>query len=147
MKNFFSISTAAAVTMLLTISSCSTQEERVTKSAAVPPAKAEAKSDAKAEAKSDAKAEAKGEAKAKVEKVKGDVGLLDTEKNYLILVTKEGKLITVDFDPKSKATEIVPTPGKIADVGLGSTATVTYVKEKDKNIATGLEYKAAKGGD
>jgi hypothetical protein len=147
MKNLFSITTAAAVTMLLTISSCSTQEERLTKSAAVPPAKAEAKAPAKAEAKSDAKAEAKDEAKAKVEKVKGDVGLLDTEKNYLILVTKEGKLITVDFDAKSKATEIVPTPGKIADVGLGSTATVTYVKEKDKNIATGLEYKAAKGGD
>ena len=146
MKNLFSITSAAAVTMLLAISSCSTQEERVTKPA-VPPAKAEAKAPAKAEATSEAKAEAKGEAKAKVEKVKGDVGLIDPEKNYLILVTKEGKLITVDFDAKSKATEIAPTPGKIADVGLGSTATVTYVKEKDKNVATGLEYKAAKGGD
>jgi hypothetical protein len=147
MKNLLSITSATAVTMLLAISSCSTQEEKITKPAAVPPAKAEAKAPAQADAKSEAKAEAKGEAKAKVEKVKGDVGLLDPEKNYLILVTKEGKLITVDFDAKSKATEIVPTPGKIADVGLGSTATVTYVKEKDKNIATGLEYKAAKGGD
>jgi hypothetical protein len=147
MKNLLSITSAAAVTMLLAISSCSTQEEKITKPEAVPPAKAEAKAPAQADAKSEAKAEAKGEAKAKVEKVKGDVGLLDPEKNYLILVTKEGKLITVDFDAKSKATEIVPTPGKIADVGLGSTATVTYVKEKDKNIATGLEYKAAKGGD
>jgi hypothetical protein len=141
MKNLFSITSAAAVTMLLAISSCSTQEEKVTKPATVPkPSPAPA---AKAEAKNDVK----GEAKAKVEKVKGDVGLLDPEKNYLILVTKEGKLITVDFDAKSKATEIVPTPGKIADVGLGSTATVTYVKEKDKNIATGIEYKAAKSGD
>jgi hypothetical protein len=139
MNKFFSVTSAAAVTMLLAISSCSTQEERVSKPSAAPAAKAEAKTEAKAEA--------KGEAKAKVEKAKGDIGLLDPEKNYLILVTKEGKLITVDFDPKSKATEIVPTPGKIADVGLGSTATVTYVKEKDKNIATGLEYKAAKGGD
>ena len=145
MKNLFSITSAAAVTMLLAISSCSTQEERVTKPAAAPtPAAAPA---AKAEAKTEAKAEAKGEVKAKVEKVKGDIGLLDPEKNYLILVTKEGKLITVDFDAQSKATEIAPTPGKIADVGLGSSATVTYVKEKDKNVATGLEYKAAKGGD
>ena len=140
-----SITSAAAATILLAISSCSTQDERVTKPAMTPAASAAPA--AKAEAKTEAKAEAKGEAKAKVEKVKGDVGLLDAEKNYLILVTKEGKLITVDFDAKSKATEIVPTPGKIADVGLGSTATVTYVKEKDKNIATGLEYKAAKGGD
>ena len=139
MKNLFTITSAAAVTMLFAISSCSTQEERVTKPAAAAPAKAEAKTEAKAEA--------KGEAKAKVEKVKGDVGLLDPEKNYLILVTKEGKLITVDFDAKSKATEIAPTPGKIADVGLGSSATVTYVKEKDKNVATDLEYKPAKGGD
>jgi hypothetical protein len=145
MKDLFSITSATAATMLLAIWSCSTQEEKITKPAATPtPSAAPA---AKAEAKTEAKAEAKGEAKAKVEKVKGDVGLLDPEKNYLILVTKEGKLITVDFDAKSKATEIVPTPGKIADVGLGSTATVTYVKEKDKNIATGLEYKAAKGGD
>jgi hypothetical protein len=75
------------------------------------------------------------------------VGLLDPEKNYLILVTKEGKLITVDFDAKSKVTEVAPTPGKIADVGLGSSATVTYVKQKDKNVATSLEYKPAKGGD
>jgi hypothetical protein len=145
MNKFFSVTSAAAVTMLLAISSCSTQEERVSKPAALPTPSAGPA--VKAEAKTEAKAEAKGEAKAKVEKAKGDIGLLDPEKNYLILVTKEGKLITVDFDPKSKATEIVPTPGKIADVGLGSTATVTYVKEKDKNIATGLEYKAAKGGD
>jgi hypothetical protein len=145
MKDLFSITSATAATMLLAIWACSTQEEKITKPAPAPmPSAAPA---AKAEAKTEAKAETKGEAKAKVEKVKGDVGLLDTEKNYLILVTKEGKLITVDFDAKSKATEIVPTPGKIADVGLGSTATVTYVKEKDKNIATGLEYKAAKGGD
>lgn len=145
MKDLFSITSATAAAMLLAIWSCSTQEEKITKPAPAPmPSAAPA---TKAEAKTEAKAEAKGEAKAKVEKVKGDVGLLDPEKNYLILVTKEGKLITVDFDAKSKATEIVPTPGKIADVGLGSTATVTYVKEKDKNIATGLEYKAAKGGD
>jgi hypothetical protein len=85
--------------------------------------------------------------KAKVEKAGGDVGLLDLEKNYIILVTKEGKLVTLDFDQKTKVTKITPTPGKIADIGLGSSATVTYTKAGNKNVASGLEYKAAKGGD
>ena len=52
-------------------------------------------------------AKAKAEpAKAKAEKVAGDIGLLDTEKNYLIVVTKDGKLVTLDFNAKTKATEI-----------------------------------------
>jgi hypothetical protein len=84
-------------------------------------------------------------AKAKVEKASGDVGLLDTEKNYMILVTKQGKLITLDFDQKTKVTQITPTPVKIADVGLGSSATVTYEKVNGKNVATKLEYRPAKG--
>ncbi len=102
---------------------------------------------AKAPAAPPAKAEAKAPAKAKVEKAGGDIGLLDTEKNYLILVTKEGKLVTLDFDSKTKVTKITPTPGKMADIGLGSSATVTYEKVKDKNVATKLDYRPAKGGD
>jgi hypothetical protein len=94
-----------------------------------------------------AKAEAKAPAKAKVEKASGDVGLLDTEKNYMILVTKEGKLVTLDFDQKTKVTKITPTPSKMADLGLGSSATVTYEKVQDKNVATKLDYRPAKGGD
>jgi membrane protein involved in colicin uptake len=163
MKNLFSImSAAAAVTAAFAISSCSTQEEMASKPAAAPaapPAKTEAKADAKVksegtakaeskgEAKGESKGEAKGEAKAKVEKAKGDVGLLDTEKNYLILVTKEGKLITLDFDAKSKATQIDPTPSKMADVGLGSSATVEYTKQGEKNVAKSVEFTPAKGGD
>jgi hypothetical protein len=85
--------------------------------------------------------------KAKATKVAGDVGLLDLEKNYMILVTKDGKLVTLDFDAKTKATQIDPTPAKIADVGLGSSAVVQYTKEGDKNVATNLEFKPAKGGD
>ena len=42
-------------------------------------------------------------AKAKAEKVAGDIGLLDTEKNYMIVVTKEGKLVTLDYNSKTKA--------------------------------------------
>jgi len=69
------------------------------------------------------------------------------EKNYMILVTKDGKLVTLDFDQKTKVTKITPTPGKMADIGLGSSATVTYENAKDKNIATKLDYRPAKGGD
>ena len=68
-------------------------------------------------------------AKAKAEKVSGDIGLLDTEKNYMIVVTKEGKLITLDFNAKTKATEIQETKVKMADVGLGSSANVEYVDQ------------------
>ena len=60
----------------------------------------------------------------------GDVGLLDLEKNYMILVTKEGKLVTVDFDAKTNATQIDPTPAKIAEVGLGSSAVVVHEQSR-----------------
>jgi hypothetical protein len=144
MKSVFPVTGVTAGAMLLALASCSTQEERVAKPTATPSAAA-TKTDAKAEA--GAKTEGKAEAKVKVEKAKGDIGLIDTEKNYLILVTKEGKLVTLDFDQKTKVTQVTPTPAKIADVGLGSSATVTFTKQKEKNIATGVEFKAAKGGD
>jgi len=145
MKSVFPVTGAAAGAMLIALASCSTQEEKVTKPSASPAASAPKAAAAKPE--SGAKDEAKAEAKVKAEKAKGDIGLIDTEKNYLILVTKEGKLVTLDFDQKTKVTEVTPTPAKIADVGLGSSATVTYTKQQDKNIATGVEFKAAKGGD
>ncbi|MSP38388.1 MAG: hypothetical protein EXR70_07850 [Deltaproteobacteria bacterium] len=93
------------------------------------------------------KAEAKSAepAKAKAEKVAGDVGLLDTEKNYMIVVTKEGKLITLDFNAKTKTTEIRESKVKMADVGLGSSATVEYVTKGEKNFLSKMEFVAAKG--
>ena len=141
MNNLFPVIAVAFVYLLFALSSCSVQDEKPAPAkapAAPPPA-------AKAESK-EAKAE-KAPEKAKAEKVKGDVGLLDTEKNYMILVTKEGKLITLDFDPKTKATQLDPTPAKVADIGLGAAAVVEYTKEGDKNVATKLEYRPAKGGD
>ena len=160
MKDLFSISSAAAaVAVAFAISSCSTQDEMASKPAAAPaapPAKAEAKAESKAKAETttataessgEAQGDAKGEAKAKAEKARGDIGLLDTEKNYLILVTKEGKLITLDYDAKTKATQIDPTPSKVADIGLGSSATVEYTKQGDKNLAKSVEFTPAKGGD
>lgn len=85
--------------------------------------------------------------KAKAEKVAGDIGLLDTEKNYMIVVTKDGKLVTVDFNEKTKVTALVPKPAKMADIGLGSAASVQYTKKGDKNYLNGIEYVVKKGGD
>jgi hypothetical protein len=137
MKSLISTSGIVFVAMMFALSSCSVQDEKPAAPAApAPSAKAEAKAPAE-----------KAPAKAKVGKTRGDVGLLDLEKNYMILVTKEGKLVTLDFDQKTKAVKVTPTPAKIGDVGLGSSATVTYTKEKDKNVASSVEFKAAKGGD
>ena len=41
--------------------------------------------------------------KAKAQKVSGDIGLLDTEKNYMIVVTKEGKLSHAGLHPKNQS--------------------------------------------
>src|SRR5919198_1799325 len=151
MKNLFLVMAPGFFYLLFALSSCSVQDEKPAAKPApspAPAAKAEAKAPAeKASEKPGEKAPEKTAEKAKAEKVAGDVGLLDTEKNYMILVTKEGKLVTIDFDPKAKVTEIEPTPSKVADIGLGASAVVQYTKEGDKNVAASVEYKPAKGGD
>ena len=83
--------------------------------------------------------------KAKATKLAGDVGLLDTEKNYMIIVTKEGKLVTVDYDAKFQPTQRDFVNAKVADIGLGSSATVQYTKQGEKNIASSIEFLPAKG--
>ncbi len=86
-------------------------------------------------------------ASAKSEKVSGDIGLLDTEKNYLIVVTKEGKLVTLDYTSKTKVVELKDTKVKMSDVGLGSAAQVEYVAKGEKNFLTKMQFTPAKGGD
>ena len=139
MKNSLSISALVAAS-LFALSSCATQEEMAPKPAPAPApaAKAEAKAPA-------AKADEKAPEKAKATKLAGDVGLLDTEKNYMIIVTKEGKLVTIDFDAKFQPTQRDFVNSKIADIGLGSSATVQYTKQGEKNVATNVEYLPAKG--
>jgi hypothetical protein len=137
MKSLVPMTVGIFLWMVFTLSSCAVQDDKAVKPAA-PPAPAPA-----AEAK--APPAEKAPEKAKATKVAGDVGLLDVEKNYLIIVTKEGKLVTVDFDAKTKATQVDPTPAKIADVGLGSSAVVVYEQAGGKSVATSLEFKAAKG--
>ena len=91
-------------------------------------------------------AEKKAE-KAKAQKVSGDIGLLDTEKNYMIVVTKDGKLVTVDYNAKTKVTAMVPGKAKMSELGLGSAASVQYTEKGGKNYLVAVEYVAKKGGD
>jgi hypothetical protein len=133
MQRILSISGVTAVAFAFVLSACSSQEEMTAKPAPAPSAAATAKAPAPA--------------KAKVEKASGDVGLLDMEKNYMILVTKQGKLVTLDFDAKTKVSKRTPQAAKMTDVGLGSTATVTYANQGGKNVASALQYNAKKGKD
>jgi hypothetical protein len=95
--------------------------------------------------KKEEKGEKKAEEMAKSEKAKGDVGLLDSEKNYMILVTKEGKLITLDFDQKTKVTMLEEKDVKMGEVGLGSSADVEYVTKGEQKVVTKMEFRPAKG--
>ena len=130
-----------------TLASCTAKQEKpaapaqsaqATETKAPPPEKAQPEK---------ASVEKAPEEKAKPIKAKGDVGLLDLEKNYMILVTKEGKLITLDFSEKTKVTKIEPTDTKMEDIGLGSSATIEYQSKEDKKVATKIEYRAAKSGE
>jgi hypothetical protein len=122
-----------SLSSMLTLFACAVREEK-----AAAPSKAAPVVEAKASA------EKTQPAKAKPIKAKGDVGLLDLEKNYLILVTKEGKLIPLEFSEKTKVTKITPTESKVGDIGLGASASVEFQTQGDKKVATKVEYKAAK---
>ena len=141
MKSLFSLTGLVLLYVVFALSSCALEQEKV-----APPAKPPAP--AVAEAKKAAPVVKPAEVKVKPVKASGDVGLMDLEKNYLILVTKEGKLITADFTGKTKVTKLVPQPAKMSDINLGQSAAVTYNAGKGgKNIATSVEYavKAKKG--
>lgn len=136
MKSLLWITGVVILYMVFALSSCAVQEEMAPPAKPTPIVEAKVPPPAKVP-----------EVKVKPIKAKGDVGLLDLEKNYMILVTKEGKLITADFSEKTKVTKIVPTPSKMEDIGLGSSASVEYQTKGEKKIITKLEYKGAKGGD
>jgi hypothetical protein len=63
----------------------------------------------------------------------------------MILVTKEGKLVTLDFDAKYQPTQREYVGAKVADIGLGSSAVVQYTKDGEKSIASNIEFVPAKG--
>src|ERR1700756_4947373 len=85
--------------------------------------------------------EKKAEEKKGPDKIAGDVGLLDLEKNYMIVVTKEGKLVTLDFDPKKTKVVVNKEDSvKMSDVGLGSSAVVEYTEKGDKKMLSKMEF-------
>jgi hypothetical protein len=137
-KNKSVITNIVVASGLLALAACSTQESKPAPATAPAPAPAAAPAEAKAPPE-------KAPEKAKATKLAGDVGLLDTEKNYLIIVSKEGKLVTIDFDPKFQPTQRAFVNAKISDIGLGSAATVQYTKQGEKNIASNVEFLPAKG--
>ena len=84
--------------------------------------------------------------KAKPIKVTGNVGLVDTDKNYMIIVTKEGKLVTVDFNDKTKVTRYDAKKASVKDLNLGTSVNTTY-KIKIADLE-GFEFKVkAKKGE
>src|SRR5574341_1549367 len=138
MKGLLSITGIVLLYMVFALSSCAMEQEKMPPPKAAPPIVEAKKVPPPAKA---------PEAKVKPVKASGDIGLLDLEKNYLILVTKEGKLITADFTNKTNVQKLVPQPAKMSDINLGQSAAVTYVQKGKKNIATSVEYtvKAKKG--
>src|ERR1043166_60929 len=127
MTNQLKISVAAAVLMAFSVGRPLVAQEK--------------KSEDKAPA-----AEKKAEEKKGPDKVLGDIGLLDLEKNYMIVVTKEGKLVTLDFDPKkTKVVVNKEEPVKMSEVGLGSSAVVEYTEKGDKKMLSKMEFTPAKG--
>jgi hypothetical protein len=65
----------------------------------------------------------------------------------MIVVTKEGKLVTLDYTQKTKVTELKASNAKMSDIGLGSSASVQYTKKGEKNYLTSIEFVPAKGGE
>jgi hypothetical protein len=64
----------------------------------------------------------------------------------MIVVTKEGKLVTLDFDPKKmKVLVNKEEPVKMSEVGLGSSAVVEYTEKGDKKMLSKMEFTPAKG--
>lgn len=136
MKGILFLTVGVIGYMVFALSSCALQEEMA------PPAKPAPVAEAKKAAPAEKKAP---EAKAKPVKVSGNVGLVDLEKNYMILVTKEGKLVTVDFSDKTKVTKFTPQPAKMKDVNLGSSGTISYRPKVIELESIEYKVKAKKG--
>ncbi len=78
----------------------------------------------------------------KAKRARGSVGLVNLEKNYMILVTPKGKLITVEFDGKTKVIKLLPVKGKTKDIRLRANASIRYVVKGDKNILKSIKIES-----
>jgi hypothetical protein len=102
MKYLVSMAGLVALSMALAISSCAVPRQETAVS--LRPGGGDGRSSVQAR---------KEEAKAKPVRASGNVGLIDAEKNYLILVTREGKLIAGDFSGDTKVTRLVPENARV----------------------------------
>lgn len=97
-----------------------------------------------------APATAQQKKKKRPSRARGNVGLVDTEKNYLIVVTPKGKLVEVHFNDKTRVTKLVPQKAEIKDIRLRSNASITYTKKGDKNVLKAIKFESrgrrGKGG-
>lgn len=82
--------------------------------------------------------------KAKTPSLKGDVGAIELEKNYIILVTPEGKLHTMNFTDKTKVTEVKEDKSAIDKINPGDSATVTYIEKGEDKIIEAIQFKASR---
>jgi len=128
MKTAFSITGLATFLVILGLASCSVQDTDTMQKAAPAAASAPAKA-----------------AKAKPVRVSGNLGLVDTEKNYMIVVTKDGKLVTIDFNDKTKVTKYTPQRAKVSDINLGTSGTATYNAKIVELETVEFKVKAKKG--
>ena len=87
---------------------------------------------------------AQEEKKAKAPSLKGDVGAIELEKNYMILVTPEGKLHTMNFTDKTKITEVKEDRSTIDKINPGDAVTVTYIEKGEDKIIEAIQFKGAR---
>ena len=76
-------------------------------------------------------------------RLRGSVGLVDHEKNYLILVTPKGNLVRVKFTDKTRVIKLVPEKAEMKDIRVRSRSTVSisYETKDGENILKSIEYK------
>jgi hypothetical protein len=82
--------------------------------------------------------------KAKSPSIKGDVGAIELEKNYIILVTPEGKLHTMSFTDKTKVTELKEERSTLDKINPGDAATVTYIEKGEDKIIEAIQFKGSR---
>ncbi len=76
-------------------------------------------------------------------RLRGSVGLVDHEKNYMVLVTPKGKLVRVKFTDKTRVIKLVPEKAEMKDIRVRSRSTVSisYETKDGENILKSIEYK------
>ncbi|HEY2990616.1 MAG TPA: hypothetical protein VGL11_23070 [Candidatus Binatia bacterium] len=76
--------------------------------------------------------------------IQGDIGLVDTEKNYLVLVTKEGTLVPFDFARELTATQLTSSGSRkvgMNALGIRSSVSIEYRTAGPKNLITKIEFR------